>query len=151
MHKYEGLILQARQPIAPDECVRLARGQRFTPNESAMHVWDYAIRTVHDGFANTHGKPLKLWAKELGSVRTPFIVPTFDSFRDFLRTEYGLEGGKQRAAVTQGRRDLWRWAVRDQQCELGNSDQYVPDYVYAHWCEHRAKQDEYIKQCSAVS
>lgn len=149
--KYEGLILQARQPVAPDECVRLARGQRFTPNVSAISRWSYAIDTVHDGFSNTHGKPLKAWAAELGGVRTPFIVPHFDSFRDFLRTEYGLEGGKQRAAVTQGRRDLWRWAVRDQQEEFGNRDQYVPDYVYAHWGEHRAKQDAYIKQCRAVS
>ena len=148
MSKYEGLILQARQPSAPSECVLLAKGQRFTPNRNAISVWDYALDTVGDQFINAEKLPISKWAKSLGTIRTPFIVPHWDSFRDYLRVEYGLEGGKQRAAVTQGRRDLWRWSVAD---EYDNHcrDKYVPDYVFKHWKEHRQKSDDYLRQCSA--
>lgn len=148
MSKYAGLILQARQPAAPAECVLIAKGQRFTPNRWAIPVWEYALDNVDNPYLNISQLPLNKWAKSLGSIRTPFVVPHWDSFRDYLRVEYGLEGGKQRAAVTQGRRDIWRWSVAD---EYDNDcrDKYVPDYVYKHWCEHRQKSDDYLRQCSA--
>ena len=148
--KYEGLILQARQPATLAECVLQARKQRFTPNRHAIGDAQYCIDYADDVQFN----PLSLTPDKMLTaqrVRAPFVTPTWEGMRDWLRLDVGIErDGQMRSAISTARRDLWRWSIRHEQ-DYGNRDKYVPDYVLQHWLEHRAKQDAFIKQCQARS
>ena len=150
--KYEGLIYQARQPATLEACVFQARKQRFTPNRHAIDDAQYCIKEVGNPDVNPNGlSPDDLMVTVLKTRRAPFVTPSWEGMRDWLRLDRGIErDGQMRSAISTARRDLWRWSIRHEQ-DYGNRDKYVPDYVFQHWGEHREKQDAFIKQCQARS